>query len=122
MRRAVNDFSNEMVYSFSLARAEAVRYGRTVTVDPEGDWSTGWLISTPGIDGIPTIEIYRQDITDDKFSLTQQGSLQGPVQFNSFGALTGTDEGRFLLEYQGAASEDRIVRITLSGLTRVERP
>ena len=119
VRRQLTDTANEIVYSLSLARAEAVRYGATVTVEPTGgDWNDGWLISAPGIDGNPDIQIYQQDALNDQMTINQLGPLVGDIQFNSLGALNNVSEGLFQLS-STTSSESRNIRIRLTGLARV---
>ena len=122
IRRQVTDSVNEMSYSLSLARAEAIRYGQTVTVTPSGgDWNNGWLITTPGINGNPDIEIYQKEPLNSLLSVSQNGSLQGAIQFNNIGSLVGNDVGLFTLSHT-SASEARNVRVSLSGTVKVTHP
>jgi Tfp pilus assembly protein FimT len=111
-----------MSYSLSLARAEAIRYGQTVTVSPiGGDWNNGWLITTPGIGGNPDIEIYQKEPLNSQLSVAQNGSLQGALQFNNIGSLVGNDVGLFTLSHT-SSSEARNVRVSLSGTVKVTHP
>lgn len=122
VRKQVVDAANEMAYSLSLARAEGIRYGRTVTVAPtDGDWNEGWLVTAPGIDGNPDLQIYQQDALNSQLNLTQLGDLQGSIQFNNVGELVGGNEGLFNLSHI-TAGDARNIRVTLSGTTRVIKP
>ncbi len=122
IRKQVSNNINELSYSLSLARAEAIRYGQTVTIAPVGgDWDNGWLISTAGIDGNPTIEIYQQDPLDDQLNVTQTGPLQGSLQFNNVGELVGNNTGAFTLGH-ATASESKALRVSLSGTVRMVHP
>ncbi|TDR18425.1 GspH/FimT family pseudopilin [Marinicella litoralis] len=122
IRKQVTDSVNELSYSLSLARAEAIRYGRTVSVTPVGgDWDDGWLISTAGIDGNPDLQIYQQDPLDDQLNISQIGALQGSLQFNNVGELVGNNTGLFTLSH-ATASESKSLRINLSGTVRMVSP
>jgi type IV fimbrial biogenesis protein FimT len=124
IRRLVTENANEMVYSLSLARAEAIRYGNTVTVSPisGNDWDSGWLISAPGIDGNPDIQIYQQDPLDDQLNITQNGGLQGDLQFNNIGELVGGVPGSFTIGHITETNERRNITVRLSGTARMENP
>lgn len=121
IRSALTDNSNEIAYSLNLARAEAVRYGRIVTVSPitAGDWSDGWTISTSGIEGAADIQIYEHNPIGDQFTISQVGPLQGDLQFNSLGGLVGNSEGALTLVHIDSTAF-RIIRTRLTGLSKVE--
>lgn len=122
VRRQVTDTANEMSYSLSLARAEAIRYGRTVTVAPvDGGWNSGWSIFTTGIEGGDDIQIYAQDSINNQLDIAQNGELQGNLQFNNVGELVGIDEGLFSLTHT-SSGEKRNINVKLSGSVRVVKP
>ncbi|MEZ5472562.1 MAG: GspH/FimT family pseudopilin [Marinicella sp.] len=122
--RLVTDHANEMVYSLSLARAEAIRYGSTVTVSPlsGNDWNSGWLISAPGIEGGADIEIYQQSPLDSKLNITQNGPLQGDLQFNNIGELVGNNQGQFTIAHTVSTNTSRNILINLAGMSKVVNP
>lgn len=124
VRRLVTDNANEMVYSLSLARAEAIRYGNVVTVTPisGNDWNSGWVITAVGIDGNPDIQIYQQDPIDDQLVITQNAPLVGAVQFNNIGELVGGNAGSFTLSHTVATGEQRQIAINLAGMSKVLNP
>lgn len=122
IRNQVSGSTNELSYSLSLARAEAIRYGQTVTVTPiNNDWNDGWLITTPGLGTNPAIELYQQDPLDDQLNIAQTGPLSGSLQFTNIGALVGTDVGLFTLSHT-SSSVSKGVRVNLSGTVRVVHP
>ena len=120
-RRMVTEFANEMVYSFTQARAEAVRYGTNVEVEPLGAWQNGWTVTALGVDGSADILISQQDPVDGRMTLVQSGSLQGKVVFNSLGGLTGVDEGVFRLANNSIGTELRRIDISMVGKMKVVR-
>jgi len=122
IRNQVSTSTNELSYSLSLARAEAIRYGQTVTVTPIGGvWNDGWLITTPGQGTNPAIQLYQQDPLDDQLSIAQVGPLSGSLQFNNTGELVGNNVGLFTLSHT-STSESRNIRVNLSGTVRVINP
>lgn len=121
--RQVSDFANEMVYSFTQARNEAIRYGTTVSVIPDGSWQNGWRTEVNNmVEGSATpVEIAVQDSVANGVTLTQSAGA-GAVIFNRFGGLQGGVERRFNLKSNPIiSSADRDVVIKLSGTARVIR-
>ncbi len=125
-RRMVTDFANEMVYSFTQARAEAIRYGTTVEVRPiNGDWQNGWDTIAIGVDGAPDIQVAVQDPVDPRLTLNQVGGedyLQGDVVFNNIGGLDNEKEGQFTLVNNNGDGAERSININLSGSVKVVKP
>ncbi len=119
-RRQVTDISNEIVYSFTQARAEAVRYGTDVRVIPNGgNWQNGWRTVSIGVDGNPNVLLAQQAAIDPIVDLQQTGALAGTVTFNSIGGLVGGNAGRFELKHNYTTSAQKAVTISLSGSARV---
>lgn len=119
-RRMVTDISNEIVYSFTQARAEAVRYGNDVRVIPNGgSWQNGWRTVSIGVDGNPNVLLAQQGPIDPVVTIQQTGALAGNVTFNSIGGLDGGNAGRFELQHTHNTSATKAITINLSGSARV---
>lgn len=120
IRKQITDVANQTVYSMSLARAEAVRYGTDVTVVPAvGGWQNGWTITSIGVDGNADQVLAIQDPIDDNVAFSQAGPLVGTITFNSIGGLTGNDPGRFEIKNSSVTGFDRAVVIGLNGTSKV---
>ncbi|MCX7544585.1 GspH/FimT family pseudopilin [Marinicella gelatinilytica] len=121
IRREVVDNTNEFVYSMNLARAEAVRYGTTVTVAPvNNDWSEGWITMATGLDGNPDFKIEEHDPVNN-IVVTFTTNPGGSLSFTRIGGLSGSSEAVFSLTHANATAS-RNVRIGMSGSVRVEQP
>ncbi|VAW45860.1 hypothetical protein MNBD_GAMMA02-925 [hydrothermal vent metagenome] len=120
MRKQISTAANEVVYSLTQARAEAVRYGTDVRVSPAGgDWQNGWTTTSIGVDGNADVVLAIQDPIDPNLILTQVGALIGDVVFNRIGGLTGNSAGRFEIKSSDVAGFDRAVAISLTGSSKV---
>jgi type IV fimbrial biogenesis protein FimT len=120
-RRMVTDISNDIVTSFTLARAEAIRYGNNVVVAPNGTWQDGWTITSIGVDGNPNVELAIQDPIDPVVQVSQTGPLAGNVVFNRIGGLEGGATAEITLKHTSQTSHSRRVVIGLSGSARVRK-
>lgn len=121
VRRQVVDNANEFVYSMNLARAEAVRYGTTVTVVPvSNDWDLGWITTATGVGGNPDVKIEEHDPVND-INITFTTNPGGSITFNRIGGLNGSAEAVFSLAHANGASS-RNVRIGMSGSVKVMQP
>lgn len=121
-RRMVTEFSNEVIYSFTLARAEAVRYGTNVEIVPNGNWQDGWTITAKGVDGSGDVIIAVQDAVDSALGFTQSGNSPGSVTFNSIGGLAAGSEAEFGLANNHYSGVNRTIRINSSGSAKVITP
>jgi type IV fimbrial biogenesis protein FimT len=119
-RRMVTDITNDIVTSFTQARAEAVRYGNNVEVSPNGTWQDGWTITSIGVDGNDDEILAVQDPIDTVVEIAQTGALNGNVVFNSIGGLEGGLVGEFTLKHT-VSEISRSVVIGLSGSARVQK-
>ncbi len=117
----VTDITNEIVTSFTQARAEAVRYGNNVVVSPNGTWQNGWTITAQGVDGNNDELLAIQDPIDPMVQVSQTGPLVGDVIFNRIGGLEGGLEGEITLVHQTNSTYKRTVSIGLSGSARVQQ-
>lgn len=121
--RMVTDFSNEIVYSLTQARAEAVRYGTTVEMIANGgDWNDGWQTLARGVDGAADTVIAEQDPIDERFTLTKVGNDIGRVIFNNIGGLEGSEVGRFTLSNRLGQNPERDILVNFSGSVKVIKP
>lgn len=119
--RQVSDFANEMVYSFTQARNEAIRYGSTVSVVPNGgSWSDGWVTQVDEmVEGNATpVQIAIQDAVADGITLDAGGTT---VVFNRFGGIRGGERRFRLRSHPVISAAEREVVIKASGTARVER-
>lgn len=120
-RRMVTDISNDIVTSFTQARAEAIRYGNNVRVSPNGTWQNGWTTTSIGVDGNPDEVLAIQDPIDPVVEITQTGPLAGNVVFNRIGGLEGGAEAEITLKHTANTNHSRRVVIGLSGSARVRK-
>ena len=122
MRREVVDNANEFVYSLNLARAEAVRYGTQVDVDPTGGaWNQGWTITAIGVGGnSDTIIQQHGPVRNMTIDLTTNPG--NGVTFNRIGGLQGNAVALFDVEHTSDSSQSRIIRIGMSGTVKVIQP
>lgn len=118
-RNQVTDSVNEMVYGLTLARAEAVRYGRNVRVVPiGGDWNNGWRLITSGLEGAADIRLYDQEPLPE---MNVTGVPTVPIQFNSLGELVGGAELVFNVTHTNSSTTlTKLIRIGLTGQARAE--
>lgn len=124
VRKEVSLNVNEMVYSFNLARAEAIRYGSDVEVRLSGsEWKDGWQIWTLNEDGSDNQQIFDQQPLSD-MTLTQTGGTAGQIQFNRLGALVGGGTVTFEADnsYGPVANSQKNVLISPSGSVKVVKP
>jgi len=120
IRKQIVDVANEVVYSMTLARAEAVRYGTDVRVRPVGgDWQNGWTITSIGVDGNANVLLAQEAAVDDNLTFEQVGPLAGDLVFTPFGGLDGPVAGRFEIKNDSVTGFDRAVNISLTGSSRV---
>ena len=119
LRKQISDTANEVVYSMTQARAEAIRYGTDVRVSPSGTWQNGWTTTSIGVDGNPDVVIAVQDPIDPNITFTQTGPLNGDLVFNRIGGLTGANAGRFEITHSTITGVDRAVTISLAGSSKV---
>ncbi len=120
LRREVVDNSNDFVYSMSLARAEAVRYGTDVKVEPVGgDWQQGWTLTAVGVGGNGNTIIQEHDPVSD-IDLVLTTDPGNGITFNRLGGLEGSAPAEFSLKHHYDATKARNIRITMSGSARVE--
>lgn len=116
-RRMVTDYSNEMLYSFTQARAEAVRYGSTVIVRPNGgSWQNGWTTIALGVDGSSDSNIAIQPAPNTRLTLSGHG---GEMRFNSIGGLENNSDITFQIAHDYDSNIKRAVVVSLSGSSRV---
>ncbi|WP_154223352.1 GspH/FimT family pseudopilin [Marinicella rhabdoformis] len=121
-RRMVTDFSNEVLYSFTQARAEAIRYGTDVEVRPNGgSWQNGWTTIAIGVDGAANTTIAVQQAVDNRLIFVANGLVTGTMVFNSIGALEDGIDRPFRLTHDFNASISNIINVSPSGSARVTK-
>lgn len=120
LRKQVSDTANDIVYSMTEARAEAVRYGTNVVVSPAGgDWQNGWTITSIGVDGNADVVLAIHGPIDDNLTFSQEGPLNGDLVFNRIGGLTGASPGRFEIKSSEVSGVDKAITISLTGSSKV---
>lgn len=130
VRKQVSDISNEIVYSFNVARNEAIRQGVNVIVDRNGsDWKNGWQIFTLDELGNNDEMVYEQQALPGNLKVTQSGGIVGDLVFNNVGALQAGVGTQFAIEddpsVNGSAAVSNNLRniiVSPSGSARVVKP
>lgn len=84
LRQDMISNANEMVYSFNLARAEAIKRGNNVSIVKTGtDWHDGWrVVNVPDDE-----EIAVQDRFNGEFKMSLVNGAETDVQFDNLGGL-----------------------------------
>jgi type IV fimbrial biogenesis protein FimT len=120
LRREVVDNTNEFVYSMSLARAEAIRYGTDVKVVPDASgWSQGWIITADGVDGSDAIVIQKHDpVANMEITFKNAADPDIGIVFNRLGAVKGGAVEFDLIHGQNATVK-RTIEIKGSGSAKV---
>ncbi len=119
--RMVTDFANEMVYSFTQARAEAVRYGKTVEVRPVGgDWANGWVTVALGVDGGADETIAEQQAVDSRLVIDDINN-SGEIIFNSIGGLESATPVNLSLKHNVISTAGRGVVVSMSGSAKANK-
>jgi type IV fimbrial biogenesis protein FimT len=124
VRKEVSLSVNEVIYSFNLARAEAIRYGTNVQVRLTGaEWKDGWQIWTLNADGSDNAQIFDQQALND-ISMTQVGGTAGELEFNSIGAMVGGGTVTFQTDYSygPVPNSQRNIMISPSGSVKAVNP
>lgn len=123
VRKEVSLSVNEIVYSFNLARAEAIRYGSDVEVRLTGTvWSDGWEIWTLNPDGSDNQQIFDQQPLND-LAMTQAGGTAGELQFNRLGAMVGGGTVTFQVDNVNPVNDSlRNILVSPSGTVKVVSP
>ena len=130
VRKQVSDTANEIVYSFNLARAEAIRFGVNVKVDRNGNnWKNGWNVYTLDENGANDTLVHQQLALPGTMKLTQSGGFTGDLEFNNLGALVAGVGTQFAVEddptINGSAAvsnSQRNIIVSPSGSARVVKP
>lgn len=120
----VSSNTNELIATFSLARAEAVRRGTSVEVEAvNGDWTQGWELRTAAGDALRSY-----DPLDPEYRIlaaaTGAGADPGLVVFAPTGALRGATGYVFSIcrpSSMPAADKSRRIDIGASGAARARR-
>lgn len=124
VRKEVSMNVNEIVYSFNLARAEAIRYGADVVVRAiDGNWVQGWQIWTLNPDGSDNIQLYDQQPLN-QLSISQDGGIDGLMTFNRIGGLQNGGIVEFETDnaVTPAPNSQRNIQVLPSGSVRVVVP
>jgi type IV fimbrial biogenesis protein FimT len=124
VRTTVTATTNELVVALNMARAEAVKRGRNVSIVAEGgNWNNGWSVQEAG-----TVEaILRRAALPQNYQITAAstgGGANTAVLFNSTGALvaaTGFDFNVCRPTDSPSAAESRRIIISGAGAIRSRR-
>jgi type IV fimbrial biogenesis protein FimT len=131
--------TNELVQSLILARSEAIKRGRYVSIckSDDGasctnasDWEEGWIIfvnqssATPGVVNVDDEVIRAHTAIDGKVNLTTLGNIDNFISFRPVGT-TGTTALNFLgtlkLCDESGNTGPRGLLITPSGRVQISR-
>jgi type IV fimbrial biogenesis protein FimT len=103
--------ANDLLGSLQYSRSEAVKLNTPVSIDPDGSWTTGWIITRAGDDGLTTIREQRA---------RPRVTIDGPIGGIAFGSAGNATPGtQFLIETVGGGNPSRCVTVTASGSTTV---
>lgn len=96
-----------------LARSEAIKLNRTVTLRPAGDedWSDGWLVENPASTADASA-LHRDRLDAGGVTVT---TAAASVQFRAAGRLAGAGGVTFELEAVNDSERKRCVSIGLDG-------
>ncbi|WP_223788869.1 GspH/FimT family pseudopilin [Marinicella meishanensis] len=130
IRKQVSDMSNEIVYSLTVARNEAIKQGVDVIVDRNGsNWRDGWQIFTLDELGNNDELVYVQPALPRNLKVTQSGGFTGDLIYNNVGALRGGLGTQFAIEDDPSVNGStaisnnlRNILISPSGSARVVKP
>lgn len=126
-RNRVATQTNDMLLAINLARSEALRVGRTVSVqamdasDASDEFGAGWcvVVGNPGdCTGTPVRTFDALEGGSTMNSVEDVGS----IQFNSLGALTNTGNAVRNLDLCYPGQEGRRIRISLIGRSSAHEP
>lgn len=87
----VKTASYEIIADLSLARSEALKRGREVTLTPAtaGDWTQGWVVASTTVSGGTTtvVELGKKPALGNGVTFSQS---PGSIVFDANGRLSGT--------------------------------
>lgn len=130
---------NELVAGMQLARSEALKRGRSVslcrTANPQAalpvcgtgnGWEAGWVVfaddSTPGvIDSADDLLLIRHVDTRGKLTLRGDTTLAQNIRFNGSGMALGSAGNLVACDHRGFGADSRAVIVTSGGLIRTTR-
>ena len=114
LRQDMTSSANEMIYSFTLARAEAIRRGNNVLVTATGaDWASGWQVIN-----VPDNQILaQQDRFQQGFQLNLTLGVPADLEFDNLGGLINQPVA-FTLTHPDLTTSRRI-QINASGSAKV---
>jgi len=109
----LTSYTNEIVYSFTLARAEAIRRGSNVSIVRAGsDWQDGWQV----INIADGTVLAQQDAFTQGFELNLTEGTEIDLQFDNLGGLINQPIA-FVLSHDNYSGSRRI-QVNASGATR----
>ncbi|MBX3692088.1 GspH/FimT family pseudopilin [Dokdonella sp.] len=124
IRMNVSDATNGLVHALSLARTEAVKRGRPMSVEPVvAGWSSGWVVRCYACAGNPPTsdEQVSEFNKDPQYAVTSSAAT---VEFNAAGALVGGVNVSFRICRPTDApdpAENRIVEVQGGGIVSSRR-
>ncbi|GAA4819551.1 hypothetical protein GCM10011365_09650 [Marinicella pacifica] len=120
LRRMITDNANNLTYSLNLARAEAIRVGTDVEIDPVGgQWHKGWTVTVKGIGGAADYVIAEEDTMDSQMRFKLTNIASNKIIFNRIGGLKNNQPARFILKHKDMANDEKEVLVTMSGNIKV---
>ncbi len=121
LRQMMRNNTNELVYAMTLARAEAIRRGVSVSISPEdGRWEDGWVVFTDmdrnGQQNGDDVELFRQDPLEDGMQVSLSGE-NNHITYGRMGTLIG-DTQLMKIGNGGLRDYNKSIRIMPSGMLR----
>jgi len=112
--QSVNAAATALQSAISLARSEAIKRNRSVTLRPaiEGEWTDGWLIANPDSPDEDDAALHLERLTG---KVVVEASDDGGLQFNGSGRLAGDTSRTFQIGSVSDEDQQRCVTVGLDG-------
>lgn len=118
--------ANSFIGALAIARNEAINRGQSVSVQaktPQADneWGGGWTVELPDPNNPGSTIVIRDFASLDQQSITLDSSNDvSTITFNARGFLTPTQQDTVDIQIPNSTTS-RLVTVTASGVTRIEK-